>query len=413
MITTATIITIGDELLIGQTVDTNSAFIGQELNKIGIKVYQRFAIGDDAAQITEALKLASSQSSIVLLTGGLGPTKDDITKKTLAGFFGVGFTFYDEVWERMQQIFAKRGKEMLEMNRGQAMLPANAVMLPNMRGTAQGMWFEENGVVFVSMPGVPHEMKHLMETQVLPRLKQHFMLPKIIHKTLMTAGAGESSIANLLKNFEASLPAHIKLAYLPELGVVKLRLSAYDNADENEVSSYFNQLSSTISEYVFSDVEISLHEHMGNMLKTRSQTLAVAESCTGGYLSHLLTSTPGSSAYFLGGIISYHNDLKTNSLNVSPETLLQHGAVSEATVAEMAQGVLDKTNATYAIATSGVAGPDGGTPEKPVGTVCFAVGNRNRIITRKFHFFPSRMENIRVSANTGLNLLRRFMLDEI
>jgi len=409
----ATIITIGDELLIGQTIDTNSAWIGQELNKIGIRIFQRLAIGDDAQQITDALNLASSQSQLVIITGGLGPTKDDITKKTLAEYFGVGFTFYEEVWEKMKTIFEKRGKEVLEMNRSQAMLPANATMLPNMRGTAQGMWFDERGAVFVSMPGVPHEMKHLMEKQVLPKLLQHFELPKIIHKTLMTSGAGESSVANLLSDFEAYLPSYMKLAYLPELGIVKLRLSAYGEATEQEVNEKFALLKSLLPEYVFSDTEITLQEQIGKMLLAENSTLATAESCTGGYLAHLITSIAGSSAYFLGSVISYHNDLKTGLLNVSPATILEHGAVSEATVAEMVKGILQQTGATYGVAVSGVAGPGGGTPEKPVGTVCFAVGNNERIITRKYHFFPSRLENIKVSANTAMNLLRRFMLKEI
>ncbi len=409
----ATIITIGDELLIGQTIDTNSAWIGQELNKIGIRIFQRLAIGDDEQKITDALNLSSAQTQLVIITGGLGPTKDDITKKTLAEYFGVGFTFYEEVWEKMKTIFEKRGKEVLEMNRSQAMLPANATMLPNMRGTAQGMWFDEKDVVFVSMPGVPHEMKHLMEKQVLPKLLQHFELPKIIHKTLMTSGAGESSVANLLSDFEANLPSYMKLAYLPELGIVKLRLSAYGEATEQEVDEKFALLKSLLPEYVFGDTEIALQEQIGKMLLAENSTLASAESCTGGYLSHLITSVAGSSAYFLGSVVSYHNDVKTGLLNVAPETILQHGAVSEATAAEMVKGILQQTGATYGVAVSGVAGPGGGTPEKPVGTVCFAVGNSERIITRKYHFFPSRLENIKVSANTAMNLLRRFMLKEI
>jgi nicotinamide-nucleotide amidase len=408
----ATIITIGDELLIGQTIDTNSAWIGQELNKIGVRVFQRLAIGDDAAQITEALSRAASSSQIVLITGGLGPTKDDITKKTIAEYFGVGFTFYEEVWEKMKTIFEKRGKEVLEMNRSQAMLPANAVMLPNQRGTAQGMWFDEANIVYVSMPGVPHEMKHLME-QVIPRLQQRFDLPKIIHRTIMTAGAGESSIANMLRHFEEALPPHIKLAYLPELGVVKLRLSAYDVQNSNEINEQVEKMKLLLQGYVFSEGETTLQETIGKLLLEKNATLATAESCTGGYLAHLITSIPGSSSYFLGSIVSYHNDLKTNLLYVKKETLLEHGAVSEATVIEMVKGVLQQTGATYAVATSGVAGPGGGTAEKPVGTVCFAVGSKERIISRKLHFFPSRMENIKVSANTALNLLRKFILGEI
>lgn len=408
----ATIITIGDELLIGQTVDTNSIWIGQELNKIGVGVYQKIAIGDNAVQIKEALQNAAQISNVILITGGLGPTKDDITKKTLAEYFGVGFTFYETVWEKMKTIFEKRGAKVLEMNRSQAMLPANALMLPNQKGTAQGMWFEENGIVYVSMPGVPHEMKHLME-QVLPKLQQRFDLPKIIHRTVMTAGAGESTIATILTDFENNLPPNIKLAYLPDLGVLKLRLSAYENISEAEIENYVEQLKSILKGYVYYDGELSLQEVVGNLLLQHNATLTTAESCTGGYLAHLITSIPGSSEYFLGSIVSYHNNLKTNLLHVKKETLATQGAVSEATVIEMVKGALQETGATYAVAISGVAGPGGGTVEKPVGTVCFAVGSKERIVSRKLHFFPSRLENIKVSANTALNLVRKFILEEI
>lgn len=408
----ATIITIGDELLIGQTVDTNSIWIGQELNKIGVGVYQKIAIGDNAVQIKEALQNAAQISNVILITGGLGPTKDDITKKALAEYFGVGFTFYETVWEKMKTIFEKRGAKVLEMNRSQAMLPANALMLPNQKGTAQGMWFEENGIVYVSMPGVPHEMKHLME-QVLPKLQQRFDLPKIIHRTVMTAGAGESTIATILTDFENNLPPNIRLAYLPDLGVLKLRLSAYENISEAEIENYVEQLKSILKGYVYYDGELSLQEVVGNLLLQHNATLTTAESCTGGYLAHLITSIPGSSEYFLGSIVSYHNNLKTNLLHVKKETLATQGAVSEATVIEMVKGALQETGATYAVAISGVAGPGGGTVEKPVGTVCFAVGSKERIVSRKLHFFPSRLENIKVSANTALNLVRKFILEEI
>lgn len=408
----ATIITIGDELLIGQTVDTNSIWIGQELNKIGVGVYQKIAIGDNAVQIKEALQNAAQISNVILITGGLGPTKDDITKKALAEYFGVGFTFYETVWEKMKTIFEKRGAKVLEMNRSQAMLPANALMLPNQKGTAQGMWFEENGIVYVSMPGVPYEMKHLME-QVLPKLQQRFDLPKIIHRTVMTAGAGESTIATILTDFENNLPPNIRLAYLPDLGVLKLRLSAYENISEAEIENYVEQLKSILKGYVYYDGELSLQEVVGNLLLQHNATLTTAESCTGGYLAHLITSIPGSSEYFLGSIVSYHNNLKTNLLHVKKETLATQGAVSEATVIEMVKGALQETGATYAVAISGVAGPGGGTVEKPVGTVCFAVGSKERIVSRKLHFFPSRLENIKVSANTALNLVRKFILEEI
>ncbi|HEY0262191.1 MAG TPA: competence/damage-inducible protein A [Chitinophagales bacterium] len=405
----ATILTIGDELLIGQTIDTNSAYIGRELNKIGIRIYQRIAVGDVAKHITEGLKRASAQSEIVIITGGLGPTKDDITKKTIAEYFGVGFTFYEELWEKMKAIFEKRGAAVLEMNRGQALLPSNAVMLPNARGTAQGMWFDEQGVVYVSMPGVPHEMKFLLDTQVIPKLKTRFELPKILHRTLMTAGAGESSIAAILTDFENALPAYMKLAYLPDLGVLKLRLSAYGEATETEIDTQFELLKKTLGEYVFSDGEISLQEFIGKELLAKGKTIATAESCTGGYISHLITSVAGSSQWFNGGVTAYSYEMKMNILGVKKETLESYGAVSEQTVREMVSGILKMTHADFGIAVSGIAGPSGGTPEKPVGTVWIAVASHDQIIAREFHFFPSRMENIKVSANAALNLLRKVL----
>lgn len=405
----ATILTIGDELLIGQTIDTNSAYIGQKLNTIGIRVYQRIAVGDVAEQITEGLQRAASQSQVVIITGGLGPTKDDITKKTIAEYFGVGFTFYEEVWEKMKTIFEKRGLAVLEMNRSQAMLPSNALMLPNMRGTAQGMWFDERGVVYVSLPGVPHEMKHLIETQVIPKLQTRFELPKILHRTLMTAGAGESSIATILNDFENGLPKYMGLSYLPELGTVKLRLSAYGEATEAEMDAQFSLLKKTLSAYVYAEGELSLQEYIGNQLLAQNKTLATAESCTGGYLSHLITFIAGSSQWFRGGVASYSNEMKMQTLGVKSETLAEHGAVSEETVREMVSGVMKMTDADYGIAVSGIAGPGGGTAEKPVGTVWIAVANREQTIAQKFQFFPHRMENIRVSANAALNLLRKVL----
>ncbi len=404
-----TIITIGDELLIGQTIDTNSAWIGQELNKMGIRILQRLAIGDDEAQIKNALSNSAKVSSLIILTGGLGPTKDDITKKTIAEYFGVGFTFYEEVWQKMITIFEKRGKDVLEMNRGQAMLPSNATMLPNKRGTAQGMWFDEGDVVYISLPGVPHEMKHLMETHVFSKLKERFVLSKIIHTTIMTAGGGESTIASLLSNFEASLPPYMKLAYLPELGVVKLRLSAYGDASEEEMLQKKNELVSTLPQYVYADTEIKLEEYLANKLKAKKHTLALAESCTGGYVAHLLTSIAGSSEFFHGGVVSYSYDMKMQILGVKQDTLTHYGAVSEECVIEMVKGILEQSKATYGIAISGIAGPGGATPDKPVGTVYIAVADKDNVEVKRFEFFPSRAENIKIFSNAALNMLRLFI----
>ncbi len=407
----ATVITIGDEILIGQIVDTNSAWIGSQLNQLGVRLHEIISCGDDAEQIISALNRARATSQVVLMTGGLGPTKDDITKKTLVDYFGTDLVLNEEVWEKMKQIFEKRGLQVLEMNRSQAMIPRNCIMLPNLRGTAQGMWFEDKGVVFVSMPGVPHEMKHLMETQVIPRLQQTFSFPKIVHATIMTAGAGESVVANKLATFEQELPADMKLAYLPNLGVVKLRISAY-GGDEHTLAAVQEQkekMKAILGDLVYFDGEKSLQQHIGSVLLEKKATLSCAESCTGGYISHLLTGIAGSSAYFDGSVVCYAYDVKEKVLGVKNETLNTVGAVSEECVREMLTGLLKLTGTTFGIATSGIAGPAGGTPDKPVGTVWIAVGDQQRIVARKFQFFTSRMENIQVFSNAALNLLRLFM----
>jgi len=407
----ATVITIGDEILIGQIVDTNSAWIGQKFSELGVKLYEIISVGDDANQIVGALNRARSSSQIVLMTGGLGPTRDDITKKTLVEYFDTELVLNEEVWERMKQIFEKRGLKVLEMNRSQAMIPKACIMLPNLRGTAQGMWFEQDGVVFVSMPGVPHEMKYLMETHVIPKLKEKFSFPKIIHSTVMTAGAGESVIANMLTDFENQLPANFKLAYLPDLGTVKLRLTATDETDElkTEVEIQKQQLKSVLGDFIYTEGEEKLESVIGKLLTERKESLSCAESCTGGYIAHLLTSVSGSSKYFEGSVVSYSYDVKEKVLGVSNVTLNTLGAVSEQCVREMLNGLLKSTGTTYGIAVSGIAGPDGGTTDKPVGTVWIAVGSKEKVVAKRFQFFPSRMENIRVFSNAALNMLRLFI----
>jgi nicotinamide-nucleotide amidase len=308
----------------------------------------------------------------------------------------------------MRQIFEKRGKEVLELNRSQAMIPKACTMLPNTRGTAQGMWFEDGEQVFISMPGVPHEMKHLMEKEVLPRLRTKFSFPKIVHATIMTAGAGESVISNKLTEFEDQLPPNIKLAYLPDLGTVKLRLTAAGKTDTlvDEVETQKKKMKDILGNYVYTEGEHKLESVIGKMLLDRKETVSCAESCTGGYIAHLFTSVPGSSKYFEGGVVSYSYDVKEKILGVSNSTLNSVGAVSEECVREMLEGLLRVTGTTYGIAVSGIAGPDGGTPDKPVGTVWIAVGSKDKIIAKKFQFFPSRLENIRVFSNAALNLLR-------
>lgn len=411
----ATVITIGDEILIGQIVDTNSAWIGQQFSAIGVKLHEVISVGDEAAQIVSALNRAATTSQIILMTGGLGPTKDDITKKTLVEYFNTELELNEEVWEKMKVIFEKRGLKVLELNRSQAMIPKASIMLPNMRGTAQGMWFERDGVVFVSMPGVPHEMKHLMETQVLPRLKEKFSFPKIVHATVMTAGAGESVVANLLTDFENNLPEHVKLAYLPDLGLLKLRLTGRGDTDaiKQEVEEQKQKLIATLGDLFYTEGEEKLEQVLGKTLTARNETVSCAESCTGGYISHLFTSVAGSSKYFEGSIISYSYAVKENLLGVKKETLQKHGAVSEECVREMVQGLLKVTGTTYGIAVSGIAGPGGATDDKPVGTVWIAVASANNVVVRRFQFFPSRMENIRVFSNAAMNMLRLFIAGKL
>lgn len=407
----ATVITIGDEILIGQIVDTNSAWIGKQFNELGVKIHEIISCGDDAAQIVDALDRAAARSQIVLMTGGLGPTRDDITKNTLVNYFKTELVLNEEVWARMKEIFQSRGKEVLEMNRSQAMIPKDCILLPNQQGTAQGMWFEREGVVYISMPGVPHEMKHLLETQVIPRLKDKFTFPKIIHASIMTAGGGESVLANMLKDFEEQLPPHIKLAYLPNLGVVKLRLTTSGESEtlEIEIAGQKEKMKAILGDYFYTDGEDKLEVFVGRKLLEARATVSCAESCTGGYISHLFTSVPGSSRYFEGSVISYSYDVKEKLLGVKNATLNSVGAVSEECVREMLDGLLKRTGTTYGISVSGIAGPDGGTPDKPVGTVWIAVGTKEKTIAKKFRFFKTRAENILIFSNAALNMLRLMM----
>lgn len=416
----ASIITIGDELLIGQTIDTNSAFIAQEFNKIGIWVRRRVAVGDVKEDIRQALDEERKQSQIIVITGGLGPTADDITKPLLCEYFGGQLVVNEEVKAHVQYLFEKvyrRPGAMLERNLKQAEVPDVCTVLHNARGTAPGMWFKApaggGGGIFISLPGVPHEMKGLIKDEVIPRLLKEFDMPAIVHRTAFTAGLGESMIAELLKDFEPTLPEHIKLAYLPNYGMVKLRLTARGNnkeATEKELLPYFEQLQELVSEYLVTNEDEGLEIVLGKILKAKGKTMGTAESCTGGNIAQLITSIPGSSAYFKGSIVSYANEVKENLLTVKPETLKTVGAVSEETVKEMIRGALDNLKVDYALATSGIMGPDGGTAEKPVGTVWIAVGNADKTETMQLNLRFDRRRNIDMTTANALNLLRKFIL---
>lgn len=411
----ASIITIGDELLIGQTIDTNSAFIAQELNKIGIWVKRRIAIGDVAEQIVETLEAQSKDCDVIIITGGLGPTADDITKPALCDYFGSQLIIDAKALQNVNDIFTKLNRPITERNQKQAEVPHNCTVLQNSRGTAPGMWFEKDDVVYVSLPGVPHEMQGLIEKKVISKLEDKFTLPAIIHKTLLTANVGESVIADALSEFEDTLPAHIKLAYLPSYGMVKLRLTGKgeDKIEiTGEVEDFFEELKTEVSEWLVADEDITMEEVISKLLTERKKFVGTAESCTGGYIAHLLTKRPGSSGTYKGGIVSYANDVKENALGVQHYTLAKYGAVSEETISEMVTGVIDSLKVDYAVATSGILGPDGGTNEKPVGTVWIAVTNGQKITAKKHFVRFDRTRNIEMTARIALTMLRQFILEE-
>lgn len=412
----ASIITIGDELLIGQTVDTNSAFIGQELNKIGIWVRRRVAVGDVWNDIWKALDEESRESKLIIITGGLGPTADDITKPLLAEYFGGKLVVDEKVLAHVKYLFEKvyrRPGPILERNLKQAEVPDVATVLHNAWGSAPGMLFKKKDTVFISLPGVPHEMKGLITNEVIPYLLRNMVVQAIVHRTAFTFGQGESMIAEKLVQFEARLPLHIKLAYLPGYGMVKLRLTSRgENREvvEQELIPYFEELKGLVKEFLVADEDEPLEVVVGKLLLSRKQTMATAESCTGGYIAHLITSIPGSSDYYKGSIVSYANQVKQDMLGVHQSTLAGHGAVSQETVKEMVQGALRQLKVDYAIATSGIMGPGGGSEQKPVGTVWIAVGNKDQVITHKLNLRFDRQRNITTTALNALNFLRKFIL---
>jgi len=416
--TFASIITIGDELLIGQVIDTNSAWMAQELNKAGIWVKRRVAVGDSWNEIWQALDEESKHADIILITGGLGPTADDITKPLLCQYFGGRLVTNQQVLEHVKYLFEKvfkRAPPILDRNLKQADVPDTCTVLHNERGTAPGMWFEKNGKVYVSMPGVPHEMKGIMASSVLPRLQQHFKMSAIVSRTLLTFGIGESFLAERIKDFEEALPENIKLAYLPNYGMVRLRLTG--TADEATaitalVAQQFDALKKLVTDVMVTDEDEPMEKVVGRLLKERNKTMATAESCTGGYIAHRITLHAGSSEYFKGCIVSYANEVKEYLLGVPHDYFSTVGAVSEEVVKGMVKGVLNEIKADYAIAVSGIMGPGGATPEKPVGMVWVAVGNKEKTTTQLFNFRLDRARNIEVTAMNALNLLRKFILEE-
>jgi len=409
---TAEIITIGDELLIGQVVDTNSAFIARELNKTGISVFQITSVSDSRHHILTALEEASRRAPLVILTGGLGPTKDDITKSVLAEYTDDQLIFHPETLRNIEAMMAARGIAMNSLNMKQAEVPSRCTVIPNSCGTAPGMWLEKDGVVYVSMPGVPFEMKTMMLDEVLPRLQQRFRTDNILHRTLLVTGFPESALALRIENWENKLPQNIKLAYLPGSGIIRLRLSS-SGADMQyliaQTEKEIEELRVILGNHIISENDETIEEIVARMLTERRQTVATAESCTGGNIACLLTSISGSSAYFKGSVVAYANDIKEKILQVKVSDLQQYGAVSEQVVTQMAVSVRKLMRVDYGIAASGIAGPTGGTEEKPVGTIWIAVASASQTVAKLLHLGNNRESNIQRTSTAALNLLREMI----
>jgi nicotinamide-nucleotide amidase len=408
--TTAAIVTIGDEILYGHITDTNSTYIAALLSDNGISTIKKITIGDASDAITEVLTELSNKVDIVIITGGLGPTKDDITKNTLANFFNCELELNAEALKHVQEFFAKRNKHVTESNILQAHLPSKAEYIPNKLGTAPGMWFNKNNQAFISLPGVPFEMKAIMTNEIIPRIITRYKTSVISHQIIKTFGIGESFLAEKIADWENQLPDTLKLAYLPEIGQVKLRLSTSGSDIKHNkelISKHIRTLQPIISEYIFAYSDISLAEAVGNILLDQKQTLATAESCTGGAIAAAITCIAGSSAYFRGSVVAYQNDIKRDFLNVKAETLNKFGAVSKETVEEMAIGVRKKMNTTFGLSSSGIAGPGGGSAEKPVGTVWIACSDQSGTISQKLELQRDRKMNIQHSVLAALNLLKQ------
>ena len=422
----AEIISIGDELLIGQVINTNASWIAEKLNTIGINVQQISVISDSRKHIMKALEEAKERADIIIMTGGIGPTKDDITKTTLCEYFDTSLEFNEDAYKNVEEIFRKRGLKVTELNRKQAEIPANCKPIRNINGTAAGMWFEKDRKIFISMPGVPFEMKEMITSYILPELKKRNYDKVIFHKTILTQGIGESFLSEIIEDWENKLPENIKLAYLPSPGIVRLRLSAYssqssvlshqksrkvnENELSDEVEELISELNKIISEYIYGYDDDTLEGIIGKLLKEKDKTLSTAESCTGGNIARMITSVPGSSEYFTGSVVAYSNKIKENILGVNTDSIKNSGAVSEIVVKEMADGIRKKFGTDYSIAITGIAGPDGGTAEKAVGTTWIAVASEKNIITSKFLFGDNRERNIVRASISALNMLRKELL---
>lgn len=402
------ILSIGDELLIGQTINTNASWLGQQLSAIGARIIKTIAIADTVEAIVNALDATEKDTNCVIITGGLGPTKDDITKHTLCSYFNTKLEIHQPTLDKIEDYFSKRNRPMLETNRQQAALPLNCTILNNSYGTAAGMWFDEKGKVFISLPGVPYEMKGIMTEEGFPRLKEKFSLKSIYHRTALTQGIGESFLAEIIKDWENSIREKgLGLAYLPSPGLVKLRITSYKGAEDADViDEYFEQLAKLIPEALFGYENDTLPSVIGNLLKEKNLSIGTVESCTTGLLASQITSISGASDYFQGSLLTYSNELKMKIAQVSSENLENFGAVSEQVAIEMAEGGRKNLGVDICISTTGIAGPTGGTEEKPVGLVWIGIALPNRTIARKFHFGDNRERNLQMTVWSALNWLR-------
>ncbi len=411
----AEIITIGDEILIGQIVDTNSTWMAKELNEIGISVNRITSISDTKNAIVSSIEEAMSRVDLVLMTGGLGPTNDDITKKTLSDYFACELVQDDLLYSKIEERLARYKIGMNAFNQEQALVPNGARIITNEFGTAPCMWFSKENKHVISMPGVPFEMKNIMQSQLLSILSEEFDCPHVLHQTVMVQGLGESLLAETIQEWEANLPSVVKLAYLPSPGVVRLRMSLVGN-DEAELKAIVNTqllgLKAILGERIFALDDEKIEKVIANLLLDHKKTVSTAESCTGGNMAHMLTAMAGSSAYFKGSIVAYSNEVKANVLGVKTDSLEDFGAVSQQVVEQMATGACKAVGTDYAIATSGIAGPDGGTDEKPVGTVWIAVASADKVISEKFVFSKERGRNIRMASMAGFNMLRKIILED-
>ncbi|NME67504.1 competence/damage-inducible protein A [Flammeovirga aprica] len=406
------IVTIGDEILYGQITDTNSQWMGTELNKKGFKVIRKTSIGDTKEEILTILEEAQSRADVVLITGGLGPTKDDITKNTIAEYFGVEMTFHQEVYDNIAELFKARNRELTVLNRMQADIPSNGKVLMNKVGTAPGMWFENGEKTIVSMPGVPHEMKYLMENHVLNQLQEKYHTPFIVHKMMRTMGIPESKLAEMIEDWEENLPEELSLAYLPRMGQVRLRITgvSYDETDlKDKIEKEVVKLRELLGENLYAEEDIDIELVVSDLLKEKGLSLATAESCTGGNIAKTITGIPGASAYYNGGIVSYSNEVKESQLGVTSESLKNFGAVSEQVALQMANNVREKYNSDYGVATTGIAGPSGGTKDKPVGTIWIALSTAEKTEAKLLKLYNNRKLNVTVTTNSVF----KWLLEEL